>query len=46
MPADPWGTAYVYRAPGDKAPYELVSLGADKSPGGQNDDADIKSVQR
>jgi general secretion pathway protein G len=27
VPPDPWGHAYVYRAPGQHAPYEIVSLG-------------------
>jgi general secretion pathway protein G len=27
VPADPWGRAYVYRAPGQRGPYDIVSLG-------------------
>jgi len=27
VPPDPWGHAYVYRAPAQHAPYEIVSLG-------------------
>src|SRR3954468_2679581 len=46
VPTDPWGTPYVYRSPGEKAPYDLVSLGSDKTPGGQGDKADISSAQR
>lgn len=41
LPVDPWGNAYVYRSPGDGAPYELMSLGADGQPGGEGVDADI-----
>lgn len=32
VPKDPWGAAYVYKAPGDKKPYEIMSYGPD----GQN----------
>jgi general secretion pathway protein G len=46
LPVDPWGTPYVYRSPGQREPYELVSLGADKAPGGQGDAADISSANR
>jgi general secretion pathway protein G len=46
VPVDPWGSPYVYKSPGEHAPYDLYSLGADKSPGGQNEDADITSAQR
>lgn len=40
---DPWGNAYLYKAPGTHAEYELVSLGADGKEGGSGDDADIQS---
>lgn len=40
---DPWGIPYQYRSPGKNAPYEIVSLGADGQPGGDGEDADIKS---
>lgn len=43
MPQDPWGQPYLYRAPGDQAPYDLVSLGADGKPGGSGIDADLSS---
>lgn len=39
---DPWGTPFEYRVPGtDGKPYDLVSLGADRKPGGASTDADI-----
>jgi general secretion pathway protein G len=41
VPVDPWGNPYVYRSPGDGAPYELISLGADGQPGGEGVDADL-----
>ncbi|WP_409957332.1 type II secretion system major pseudopilin GspG [Acidovorax sp.] len=40
---DPWGNSYVYRSPGEKSDYELLSLGADGKEGGSGDDADIRS---
>jgi general secretion pathway protein G len=43
VPADPWGHAYQYRAPGTKAEYEIVSLGKDGQPGGTGEAADISS---
>jgi general secretion pathway protein G len=43
VPADPWGHAYQYRAPGTKAEYEIISLGKDGQPGGTGEAADISS---
>lgn len=43
VPADPWGNAYLYRAPGAKSEYEIVSNGKDGQPGGSGDNADIVS---
>jgi general secretion pathway protein G len=43
VPLDPWGHAYVYRAPGAKAEFEILSYGKDGQPGGTGDDADISS---
>jgi general secretion pathway protein G len=43
VPLDPWGNAYQYESPGqhnDHA-YDLWSLGADSTPGGEGVDADI-----
>ncbi len=40
---DPWGNSYVYKAPGERAEYELSSLGADGQEGGTGDNADIHS---
>lgn len=39
---DPWGTPYEYRVPGDGQAFDLISLGADKQPGGTSVDGDIK----
>lgn len=41
IPLDPWGRPYVYRAPGQKSEYDLVSYGRDGKPGGSGEDADI-----
>ena len=38
---DPWGRPYVYRSPGAKGEFELVSYGRDGKPGGAGEDADI-----
>ncbi len=43
VPNDPWGSAYVYRAPGENGPYDIVSLGADGKVGGEGEAADIFS---
>lgn len=40
---DPWGNPYVYRFPGINGAYDLYSLGADGSPGGEGEDADVVS---
>jgi len=29
VPNDPWGRAYVYRVPGERSPYQVISLGPD-----------------
>ncbi len=41
VPLDPWGHAYVYRAPGEHGEYDLLSLGKDGKPGGSGENADI-----
>jgi general secretion pathway protein G len=41
VPNDPWGRAYVYRAPGSKGEFDLFSYGRDGKPGGTGDDADV-----
>jgi general secretion pathway protein G len=41
VPLDPWGRAYVYRAPGAKGDFELLSYGKDGQPGGTGEGADI-----
>src|SRR4051812_38092790 len=41
VPNDPWGRAYVYRVPGEKSEFTLLSYGKDGKPGGSGEDADI-----
>lgn len=41
VPTDPWGRAYVYRTPGGKTDYEVVTYGRDGKPGGSGEDADL-----
>jgi general secretion pathway protein G len=41
IPLDPWGRAYVYKFPGEKSEYDLLSLGKDGQPGGTGENADI-----
>ena len=38
---DPWNQPIRYTVPGQDAPFGLVSLGADRQPGGTSVDADI-----
>jgi general secretion pathway protein G len=40
---DPWNTAIEYRVPGKNGPFELISLGGDRKPGGSSTDADLSS---
>jgi general secretion pathway protein G len=41
VPNDPWGQPYVYRNPGQKGDFDLLSYGRDGKPGGSGEDADI-----
>lgn len=43
LPADPWGTPYQYLNPGLHGDVDVMSLGADTRPGGNDFDADIGS---
>ncbi|MFG1185331.1 MULTISPECIES: type II secretion system major pseudopilin GspG [Xanthobacter] len=46
VPVDPWGKAYIYRAPGQHGPFDIVSLGSDGQEGGTGNAADITSWAR
>ncbi|MDR5858042.1 type II secretion system protein GspG [Halomonas eurihalina] len=41
LPDDPWGNPYDYRNPGEHGRFDVFSLGADRKPGGEGNDADI-----
>jgi general secretion pathway protein G len=41
IPPDPWGKPYLYRQPGTRHEFDLVSYGRDGKPGGTGEDADI-----
>jgi general secretion pathway protein G len=44
IPDDPWGNPYQYKYPGEHGDEpDLISLGPDKAPGGEGNDADIVS---
>ncbi len=44
VPKDPWGNAYIYISPGQHGPdYDLKSLGADGTEGGEGNNADLES---
>ena len=46
LPLDPWSKPYVYRSPGEHGPYDIVSYGADGTPGGDGDNRDISSWEK
>ena len=43
VPADPWGKPYIYKMPGEKGEYDLISYGKDGQPGGTGDSADLSN---
>jgi general secretion pathway protein G len=43
VPEDPWGNEYIYLSPGTHDDFDIVSYGLDGSPGGEGENADIKS---
>jgi general secretion pathway protein G len=46
LPRDPWGGDYAYIVPGSRgAEYEIISYGADGEPGGEDENADISSLE-
>jgi general secretion pathway protein G len=46
VPNDPWGHNYLYRSPGERSPYEIISLGSDGQEGGSGTATDIASGTR
>ncbi|MDH4567134.1 type II secretion system protein GspG [Pseudomonas sp. BN414] len=45
VPQDPWGRAYVYRAPGENGDFDLLTMGKDGQPGGDGENAEVTSWQ-
>jgi len=43
VPLDPWGKPYIYKIPGEKAEFDLLSYGKDGRPGGSGEDADLSN---
>jgi general secretion pathway protein G len=41
VPPDPWGKPYLYRSPGEKGDFDIVSYGRDGQSGGSGEDADL-----
>jgi general secretion pathway protein G len=41
VPLDPWGKPYVYKLPGEKGEFDLLSYGKDGQPGGTGENADL-----
>jgi len=41
VPPDPWGKPYVYKLPGEKGEFDLLSYGKDGQPGGTGENADL-----
>jgi len=46
VPADPWGHPYIYKVPGDHAPYEIASFGSAGPEGGSSSAEMITSAAR
>ncbi len=44
-PTDPWGRPYKYANPGPNGEPEILSLGADGAPGGEGENADVRSTK-
>jgi len=44
VPNDPWGKPYLYRSPGERSAYDIVSYGADGQEGGTGAAADISTA--
>ena len=46
LPEDPWGRPYQLAVPGQNgSPFDIFSLGADGSPGGEGENADIRGSE-
>jgi general secretion pathway protein G len=43
VPKDPWGNDFIYLSPGLKSDFDIISYGADGSPGGEDENKDINN---
>lgn len=43
VPPDPWGKPYLYKSPGERGDYDIVSFGKDGQPGGVDESADLSN---
>jgi general secretion pathway protein G len=43
IPDDPWGYPYIYRCPGEKGAFDILSTGPDGEEGGEGKNADISN---
>lgn len=43
IPVDPWNNPYQYNSPGQHGKFDLFTLGADNSEGGEGEDQDVVS---
>jgi general secretion pathway protein G len=43
VPKDPWNNPYIYRSPGERGAYEIMSYGSDGQEGGSGIAADIST---
>ena len=43
VPLDPWGKPYVYRMPGERGDFDLISFGKDGQLGGTGESADLSN---
>jgi general secretion pathway protein G len=46
VPVDPWGRPYIYKSPGNHAPYEIASYGPTGEPSGAGGANEIKSTSQ
>jgi general secretion pathway protein G len=44
MPKDPWGNTYQFEPKNGSSPMRVYTLGADNSPGGEGEDADVDNI--
>lgn len=43
LPPDPWGNPFLYKLPGQRAEFDIISYGKDGQPGGSGDAADLSN---